>query len=67
MVKIDLSAILDGDDPPVPGGIKTESGRRTVAAGELQESLRPHLGSYGITRVAHLTGFDSVGLPVTWQ
>lgn len=64
MIKIDLSAILDGDDPPVPGGIKTESGRRTVAAGELQQSLRPHLGSYGITRVAHLTGFDSVGLPV---
>jgi ribosomal protein S12 methylthiotransferase accessory factor len=26
--------------------------------------LKPHLSDYGITRVAHLTGFDLVGLPV---
>ena len=64
MQKLDLSKILDSHDPPVPSGIRTESGLRTRNASDLRNMLKPHLADYGITRVAHLTGFDSVGLPV---
>jgi ribosomal protein S12 methylthiotransferase accessory factor len=64
MPTLDFTTILDPRDPPVPSGIRTESGLRTRNASELRSLLEPHLADYGITRVAHLTGFDFVGLPV---
>lgn len=64
MLSLSLDTILDPADPPVPTGVRTESGLRTRRADDLRELLTPHLADYGITRVAHLTGFDSVGLPV---
>lgn len=51
-------------DPPLPTALPTESGLRTRDASELRAFLKPYLKDYGITRVAHLTGFDNVGLPV---
>jgi YcaO-like protein with predicted kinase domain len=64
MTTLDFSEILDASDPPLPPGLRTESGLRTRDASELRALLEPHLADYGITRVAHLTGFDFVGLPV---
>jgi ribosomal protein S12 methylthiotransferase accessory factor len=64
MSTLDFSGILQPTDPELPVGIVTDSGLRTRDTGELREFLTPHLSAYGITRVAHLTGFDSVGLPV---
>lgn len=64
MTPLDFGPILDPLDPPLPTGLRTESGLRTRDAGELRTMLQPHLSDYGITRVAHLTGFDYVGLPV---
>jgi ribosomal protein S12 methylthiotransferase accessory factor YcaO len=64
MLSLDFSPILDPGDPPAPVGIRTESGLRSRNTLELKSALVPHLADYGITRVAHLTGFDSVGLPV---
>lgn len=42
----------------------TSSGLRSREASDLRGELSQHLGAYGITRVAHLTGFDRIGLPV---
>lgn len=64
MTTLDLSGVLRTDDPQLPAGLATESGLRTRSAGDLREELRPHMADYGITRVAHLTGFDHLGLPV---
>lgn len=64
MVTLDFSGILRPGDPELPVAIATESGLRTRQAGELRAALTPHMADYGITRVAHLTGFDHVGLPV---
>ena len=64
MIEFDFGPILDPRDPPVPAGVRTESGLRTRDASALREFLTPFLPDYGITRVAHLTGFDYVGLPV---
>jgi len=64
MPTLNLTRIVDPADPPLPEGIVTESGRRTRPASELRAYLTPYLPDYGITRVAHLTGFDHVGLPV---
>lgn len=64
MHTLDFSKILELSDPPLPSGIRTESGLRTRQSSELRAMLEPHLSDYGITRVAHLTGFDFVGLPV---
>jgi len=61
---LDFTRILDPRDPALPTGIRTESGLRTRNAEDLKASLIPYLHDYGITRVAHLTGFDFVGLPV---
>jgi ribosomal protein S12 methylthiotransferase accessory factor len=61
---LDLTGVLRSGDPEVPRGLVTESGLRTRSAGELKEALIPHMADYGITRVAHLTGFDFLGLPV---
>jgi len=63
-VRLEFGPILDDSDPPLPEGIVTESGRRTRSADHLRETLSPYLADYGITRVANLTGFDFVGLPV---
>lgn len=60
---LDFSGVLTPGDAPL-ASVSTESGWRSRDAGELREQLRPHLRDYGITRVAHLTGFDFVGLPV---
>ncbi len=64
MTTLDLSGVLRPGDPDLPKGIATESGLRTRSAGDLKEALIPHKADYGITRVAHLTGFDFLGLPV---
>ena len=64
MTMVDFSTILDPRDPPLPTGIRTESGLRTRNAQDLRSALSTYLSDYGITRVAHLTGFDCVGLPV---
>lgn len=64
MLKLNFGPLVDASDPPLPEGIVTESGRRTRSADDLREVLTPYLGDYGITRVANLTGFDFVGLPV---
>lgn len=61
---LDFSQVLDARDPVLPSGVRTESGLRTRQASDLREFLTPYLADYGITRVAHLTGFDRVGLPV---
>lgn len=56
--------ILSPLDPALPTALPTESGIRTRDASEFRAFLTPYLKDYGITRVAHLTGFDNVGLPV---
>lgn len=61
---LDLSGVLLSSDPSLGAGLATESGRRSRPADQLRAELTPHLRDYGITRVAHLTGFDNVGLPV---
>lgn len=55
--------VLTEEDPPLQT-LATESGLRSRPAAEVREHLTPHLWDYGITRVAHLTGFDRVGIPV---
>ena len=64
MNRLDWSGVVSPHDPPLPDAINTESGLRTRNVDELRSFLTPYLSDYGITRVAHLTGFDSVGLPV---
>jgi ribosomal protein S12 methylthiotransferase accessory factor len=61
---VDLRGVVRPDDPPLPAALTTESGLRTRHVDELRSFLQPYLNDYGITRVAHLTGFDYVGLPV---
>jgi YcaO-like protein with predicted kinase domain len=63
MTRINLSGVLEDGDPELVS-LPTESGWRTRATADLREHLRHYLSDYGITRVAHLTGFDRVGLPV---
>lgn len=60
----DVGGVLRPDDPELPPAVRTESGLRTCETDRLRASLEPYLVDYGITRVAHLTGFDQVGLPV---
>jgi ribosomal protein S12 methylthiotransferase accessory factor len=55
--------LLDGDEANFVE-VPTPSGRRTCEATELRGRLAPLLPTYGITRVAHLTGFDHLGVPV---
>jgi ribosomal protein S12 methylthiotransferase accessory factor len=55
--------LLDGDRADAEG-VATPSGRRTFVADELRQQLTPKLGAFGITRVAHLTGLDHLGVPV---
>ena len=64
MNTLDFSGFLKPTDPELPVAVVTDSGLRTRDTAELREFLTPQLSRYGITRVAHLTGFDSVGLPV---
>jgi len=63
-VPLNWDGVLSCEDPPLPVSVVTESGLRTRSVDELRGFLTPHLADYGITRVAHLTGFDHVGLPV---
>lgn len=64
MTSVDVQGVVTRADPELTAAVRTESGLRTSAAGELRSFLEPYLRAYGITRVAHLTGFDHVGLPV---
>lgn len=41
-----------------------EGTHRTMAPAETIARLRPQLGTFGITRVANVTGLDRVGIPV---
>ena len=61
---LNWDGVLASEDQPLPASLVTESGLRTRPVDELRGFLTPYLADYGITRVAHLTGFDSVGLPV---
>src|SRR5581483_7854239 len=38
---------------------------RGAATAETMARLRPHFGTIGLTRIAHVTGFDRIGIPVT--
>jgi ribosomal protein S12 methylthiotransferase accessory factor len=62
--ELNWDGVLSPSDSSLPHAVATESGLRTRSVDELRESLTPYLKDYGITRVAHLTGFDHVGLPV---
>lgn len=55
--------VLQPEDPPLET-LVTESGLRSRPASEIREYLTGYLADYGITRVAHLTGLDQVGIPV---
>lgn len=61
---LNWDGVLSPRDPEIPTALVTESGLRTRSVDELRAFLTPYLPDYGITRVAHLTGFDHVGLPV---
>lgn len=39
--------------------------QRSIPPGETLERIRPHLPSFGITRLANITGLDWIGIPVT--
>lgn len=64
MRTLNWDGVLSPRDPELPEALVTESGLRTRDVDELRAFLTPYLPDYGITRVAHLTGFDHVGLPV---
>lgn len=64
MTTLNWDGVLSPRDPELPVALATESGLRTRSVDELRAFLTPYLPDYGITRVAHLTGFDNVGLPV---
>lgn len=61
---LDLAGVVLDGDPTDPTGVATPSGRRSCDPEELRERLTPRLDDYGITRVAHLTGLDRLGVPV---
>ena len=62
-MQLHLGGLLTTQDPPLQT-LHTASGLRSKDATQLREELRAVLPEYGITRVAHLTGFDHIGLPV---
>jgi len=62
-VKLQLSKLLAERDRPLATRA-TSSGLRSADATDLRQCLTGILPDYGITRVAHLTGFDHIGLPV---
>ncbi len=62
-VQLHFGPILTEDDPPLHT-MRTSSGLRSHDTADLRTRLSGVLADYGITRVAHLTGFDRVGLPV---
>jgi ribosomal protein S12 methylthiotransferase accessory factor len=62
--RLNWDGVLSPSDPELTSALSTESGLRTRSVDELRSFLTPFLPDYGITRVAHLTGFDHVGLPV---
>jgi len=64
LVTLDFTGILRPEDPELGPPVKTDSGLRTRAADDLCSYLEPYLQDFAITRVAHITGFDYVGLPV---
>jgi len=39
--------------------------QRSVSPAETLERIRPHLPTFGITRLANITGLDWIGIPVT--
>ena len=47
MPTLNFSQILKPSDPPVPSGIRTESGLRTLNTSELRAFLEPYLADYG--------------------
>lgn len=51
------SRLLSGCSSKVPGGLRGCSSEQTLAA------IWPLLGTFGITRVANVTGMDAVGIP----
>ena len=63
MSGLDLSGILRANDPLLTS-VATSSGLRSSDPKELKQRLVPELWNYGITRVANLTGFDRLGIPV---
>ena len=61
---LDFTGILLPGDPASPGIADTQLGLRSRSGEEFMASLRHVLARYGITRVANLTGYDHVGIPV---
>jgi ribosomal protein S12 methylthiotransferase accessory factor len=62
-VQLQFGPLLTDHDRPLHT-LRTSSGLRSRDTRELRNELSSVLLDYGITRVAHLTGFDRVGLPV---
>jgi ribosomal protein S12 methylthiotransferase accessory factor len=54
-------------DPPVQGELAAavdQDPAQTLTPAEYWPRLRPHLGRFGLSRVADITGLDHVGFPV---
>jgi ribosomal protein S12 methylthiotransferase accessory factor len=60
---VNLDFLVTSADPPL-AEVRTSSGTRSREAADLRHELSQVLADYGITRVAHLTGFDRLGIPV---
>lgn len=60
---LNYGPLLRDSDPPLHT-LRTSSGLRSRSTADLRAELSGLLRDYGITRVANLTGFDRVGLPV---
>ena len=58
-----LDSLVTLADPPL-AEVQTSSGTRSREAVDLRHQLSGVLSDYGVTRVAHLTGFDRIGVPV---
>ena len=58
MSELNWDGVVTPHDPEIPTALVTESGLRTRSVDLLRAFLTPYLPDYGITRVAHITGFD---------
>jgi len=66
----------DGPDAAVPpiyyrgqshSGLKGfwRGTQRSIPPAETLERIRPHFGTFGVTRLSNITGLDRIGIPVT--
>lgn len=62
-MNLHLEGLIRDEDPDLVS-LPTASGLRSRDPADLRAELQPILWDYGITRVAHITGFDCLGVPV---